>query len=65
MMQFHIRFRKVYAIMIGVVFFVAGTLKLLDPVGAGLVVEGYFKFLHIGFLMPVSKATGVALAFLE
>ncbi len=65
MMQFHIRFRKVYAIMIGVVFFVAGTLKLLDPVGAGLVVEEYFKFLHIGFLMPVSKATGVALAFLE
>jgi len=65
MMQFHLRFRKLYAIIIGVVFFVAGLLKLLDPVGTGLIVEEYFKFLHVGFMVPAAKACGVALSLLE
>jgi len=64
-MQFHLRFRKLYAIIIGVVFFVAGLLKLLDPVGTGLIVEEYFKFLHVGFMVPAAKACGVALSLLE
>ena len=45
--------RRISAIIIGFVFFVAGLLKLMDPVGAGLVVEEYFKFLHLGFLRPL------------
>lgn len=57
--------KRACAVLIGTVFFVAGMLKLVDPVGAGLVVEEYFKFFHVGFLSPASKALGVALALLE
>ena len=57
--------RKFCPLVIGAVFFIAGLLKLMDPVGAGLVVEEYFKFLHIGFLRPAAKVTGAALAFVE
>lgn len=57
--------RRVCAIIIGVVFLLAGIFKLLDPVGAGLVVEDYFKFFHVGFLLPAAKFTAVALALLE
>lgn len=58
-------FRRICALLIGFVLFVAGILKLMDPVGAGLVVEEYFKFFHLGFLAPVSKLTGIAFAFVE
>lgn len=37
----------------------------MDPVGAGLVMEEYFKFLHLGFLGFASKALGVLFALLE
>ena len=57
--------RRICAFVIGLVFFGAGILKLIDPVGAGLVVEEYFKFLHIGFLMPLAKAAGVGMALFE
>lgn len=40
-------------------------IQLLDPVGAGLVVEEYLKFLHLGFFMPAAKVIAVALALLE
>ena len=50
--------KRICAFIIGLVLFIAGLLKLMDPVGAGLVVEEYFKFLHLGFLIPVSKAVG-------
>ena len=61
----HYRIRRLLAIIIGIVFLLAGLFKLLDPVGAGLVVEEYFRFLHLGFLMPAAKVTGVALALGE
>ena len=57
--------RRASAIIIGFVLFVVGLLKLLDPVGAGLVVEEYFKFLHLGFLRPLSYLTGVSGALAE
>lgn len=44
---------------------ISGILKLMDPVGAGLVMEEYFKFLHLGFLSFASKALGVVFALLE
>lgn len=47
------------------VFFIAGLLKLMDPVGAGLVVEEYLKFMHLGFLQGIAGPVAVALAFLE
>ena len=34
----------------GFVFFISGILKLMDPVGASLVMKEYFHFLHIGFM---------------
>lgn len=57
--------RRICAFIIGLVFFIAGFLKLMDPVGAGLVVEEYFKYLHLGFMMPLAKAAGVGMALLE
>lgn len=57
--------RKFAAWLLGGVFFVAGILKLMDPVGAGLIVGEYFKFFGTGFLMFSAKAVGVALAFFE
>ena len=46
----------------GFVFFISGIVKLLDPVGAGLVMDEYFSFLHLGFLGCISKITGTAFA---
>ena len=59
------RLRRLCAFIIGAVFFVSGILKLLDPVGAGLVAGEYFRFLGMDFLLPVSKHAGFALAMLE
>ncbi|MBR4809060.1 MAG: hypothetical protein IK031_02125 [Bacteroidales bacterium] len=57
--------KRICAFIIGLVFFATGMLKLMDPVGAGLVVEEYFKYLHIAFMMPLAKAVGVGMALLE
>lgn len=59
------RLRRLCAFIIGAVFFVSGILKLLDPVGAGLVAGEYFRFLGMDFLLPLSKHAGFALAMLE
>lgn len=44
---------------------IGGILKLLDPVGTGLIMDGYLDFLHLGFLGAASKALGVTFAFAE
>ena len=59
------RIRKICSILIGIVFFIAGISKLMDPVGAGLVVGEYFKFFHLGFLNFASQGVGVTMALLE
>ena len=51
--------RRFCAVLVGLVFFVAGTLKLMDPVGTMLIVREYLNFLHLGFL------SGVAMVFAE
>ena len=43
-------FRRVAAVLFGLVLFLGGLLKLTDPVGAQLVMESYLNFLHLGFL---------------
>lgn len=65
MKGFHIGLRRLCSIILGLVYFIAGMLKLMDPVGAGLVVEGYLKFLHIEWLGFAAKELGVTLALLE
>lgn len=59
------RLRRFCSFIAGFVFFMSGILKLIDPVGAGLVMDEYFSFLHIGFLSFASKATGTLFAFAE
>lgn len=49
----------------GFVFFLSGIVKLLDPTGAGLVMDSYFDFLHVGFMTPASKFFGVMFALAE
>lgn len=57
--------KRICAVLAGMVLFVAGILKLMDPVGAGLVVGEYFNFLHLAFMAPLAKAVGVGMALLE
>lgn len=57
--------RKLASWLFGGVFFVAGVLKLMDPVGTSLIVTEYFKFLKVPFLIPLSWWTGEALALCE
>lgn len=59
------RLKRFCGFSVGFVFFISGLLKLMDPVGAGLVMKEYFKFLHIGFLDSASTFTGTAFAFAE
>ncbi|MBQ9310876.1 MAG: DUF417 family protein [Bacteroidales bacterium] len=58
-------FRRICEVLIGLVFFVAGTLKLMDPVGSGLIVDEYIKFFHLGFILFASRFLACALALFE
>ena len=62
---FFFRLRRLCTFIIGVVFLLAGIFKLLDPVGAGLVMEGYFRFFHVTFLLSAAKVTAVVFALAE
>lgn len=57
--------RRISAVLIGFVLFLAGVLKLMDPVGARLVVEEYLKFMHLDFLTGLSGLIGSGMALLE
>lgn len=59
------RIRRFCRFILGLVFTVSGLLKLLDPVGTGLIVDSYFDFMHLGFMSPLAKIAGVLLAFTE
>ena len=59
------RMRRFCGYIAGFVFYISGILKLLDPVGAGLVMDEYYSFLHLGFLGFSSKIVGVSFAFFE
>ena len=59
------RMKRFCGFITGFVFFLSGIVKLLDPAGAGLVMDGYFDFLHLGFLEPASKLFGVLFALAE
>ena len=57
--------RRISAVLVGFVLFLSGVLKLMDPVGARLVVEDYLQFLHLGFLTGLAGVAGSGLALLE
>lgn len=49
----------------GIVFYISGLLKLMDPTGAGLVVDEYLSFMHMSFLDFSAEFLGTAAAFAE
>ena len=57
--------RALCRILFALTFIVSGVLKLLDPVGTGLIVKEYLDFMHLGFLESAAVALGIALATLE
>lgn len=57
--------RALCRVLFALTFLVSGTLKLIDPVGTGLIVKEYLDFMHLGFLEPASVALGIALSTLE
>lgn len=57
--------RRVFAVLVGLVLLAGGLLKLNDPVGAGLVVAEYLKWMHLGFLRSLAEPLAVFFALLE
>lgn len=60
-----LRLKRFCGFITGLVFFLSGIVKLMDPVGAGLVMKEYYDFLHLGFMTFSSKVMGVAFALAE
>lgn len=60
-----LRLKRFCGFIAGFVFFIGGLLKLMDPVGAGLVMKEYLEFLHAGFLAFAAKPLGVLFALAE
>jgi len=58
-------FGRICAALAGSVIYLAAVLKLMDPVGTGLIVEEYFKFLHLRFLIPAAAFIGTVMSLLE
>ena len=65
MTSFLLRLKRFCGYLFGLVYFLSGLLKLMDPVGAGLVMKEYFDFLLIGFMAPTAKFFGVTFALAE
>ena len=57
--------KRLCGFITGFVFFLSGIAKLMDPVGAGLVMKEYYAFLHLGFLGFSAKFMGVFFALAE
>ena len=60
-----LRLKRFCGYITGFVFLISGILKLMDPVGTGLIVKEYLDFMHISFLDCISKPVGVLFAFSE
>jgi len=52
-------------LIFGLTFICSGALKMVDPVGTGLIVTEYLKVFHLQFLIPSSVGLGIALSVLE
>ena len=65
MRYFLLRMKRFCGYVAGFVFFISGILKLMDPVGASLVMKEYFHFLHIGFMDFSAMTAGIFFSFAE
>ena len=52
-------------VLFALTFIVSGLLKLIDPVGTGLIVKEYLDFMHLDFLEPAAVVLGMGLSTLE
>lgn len=57
--------RRFCAWTVGVVLTLSGIIKVMDPVGAGLVMSEYFQFLHLRFLRFMCMPAGMFFSFTE
>ena len=57
--------RGLCRVLFALTFILSGVLKLLDPVGTGLIVHEYLSFMHLDFLDSGAIVLGIALATLE
>ena len=57
--------RGLCRVIFALTFILSGALKLLDPVGTGLIVKEYLDFMHLGDLEPAAVGLGIALATAE
>ena len=57
--------RGLCRVLFALTFILSGILKLLDPVGTGLIVQEYLSFMHLDFLDSGAIVLGIALATLE
>ena len=60
-----LRMKRFCGFITGFVFFISGILKLMDPVGTGLIIKEYLGFMHLGFMDPIAKFLGAGLALTE
>ncbi|MBR6346932.1 MAG: hypothetical protein IKR69_06040 [Bacteroidales bacterium] len=58
-------FRRICAITVGLVFLTSGLLKVMDPVGTGLIVTEYFRLVGLGISLGLAKAFGAVLSMTE
>lgn len=65
MKQLLLRLKRFCGYIAGFVFFISGILKLMDPVGASLIMKEYFQFLHIGFINITATPAGIIFALAE
>ena len=57
--------RGLCRVIFALTFILSGVLKLIDPVGTGLIVGEYLNFMHLTALEPAAVGLGVALATAE
>ncbi len=63
--KFHNYFRRLCAFLIGIVYVLSGTFKLMDPMGTSIIVSEYWNFFHLGFMRWSSYPLGLVLALAE
>ncbi|MBQ9474677.1 MAG: DoxX family protein [Bacteroidales bacterium] len=65
MKNFYKGLRRILAVLLGIVFFAAGTLKLMDPVGTGLLAGEYLRLFGMGGFSGAAGFLGLAASLLE
>ena len=59
------KYKKWCAIAVVLVYVVNGLLKLMEHIGTGLIVDAYFRFIHMSESVLMSKILGAVLGTLE